>query len=289
MRLFGRIAKVTVVALQPDSFTRAAGNMVEIDSLRIRFEVKKGLGKEPNKCVVKLTNLNATDRALIERKPLRVILQAGYDGAPRLLFDGDMKRAWSEHEGKADIVTEIHVGDSARSYAHARVDRSYRPPTTLLQVVRDAAASMELPVPPEVLRSDVFRQSLPSGLTAGLPTRELLTRVLTPLGFSWSSQNGKLTILREGEVREGQEYVVNQSTGLVNSPKFKESENAGKGTKTEIQFVTMLFPELEPGRAVRVESQFLNQRVKITDSTSKGDTESTGADWVTECKGRPIP
>jgi len=288
VRLFHRAARVTLVPQTTDTLAPQRGNAVEIRALRIRFDVKKNLGKEPNKCVIKLSNLQPTTRALLDQKPLRVVLHAGYDGVLKLLFDGDLKRHTASREGPADVVSELHVGDGQRAYSHARMNQSYRPPVTRLRILTDCAQTMGLALPPQVLKDPQLRQPLPSGFSASSATRDVLTTLLSPLGYSWSSQNGQLVVLRDGDTLEGREFLVNQSTGLVGAPRMKESESPGKGSKTEVSFTTLLYPELVPGAVAKLESQFIRQSLKLTDCTCRGDTESAGEDFVTEIVGKPL-
>lgn len=285
MKLYARQAQVTVAGLRADSLSAdRTTNAVVISRLRIRFDVKKNLGKEPNKCVIKINGLSETTRSQLEVLPLRVILHAGYDGVLKLLFDGDMKRAFSDREGSCDVVTELHVGDGHRAYASANLTKSYKG-TTLRQIVTDCANSMSLPVPPDVRSSAAFAQTIQEFSSDG-PTREALTAALSRFGYSWSTQNRQLVILKDSQVRESQEILVNQATGLVNSPKYKGSEKAG--AKTEITFDSLLYPEIVPGVKVRLESQLIRKSMKVTDATSKGDTHSSGPDWITSVTGVPL-
>lgn len=295
MKQFGRNVVVTIGGLSPFTLDASGtGNAVQIScSLttpgpRIRFDVKKNSGKHPNKCVVKITGLSDQTRNQIEKKPKRIILHAGYGDAPRLLFDGDLKRAWTEREGKADLVTEIHVGDGHRGFQFGRLERAYRPPVNLRAIVQDAAKTMGVSIPPEILRNSILSQTLSDGFSSSTETHEALDDVLSRFNLSWSVQNRQLIILATNQVRDGRAFVIDDTTGLIGSPKYKESENSGKGAKTEITFNHLLYPELLPGDQVRLNSQFIRATAKITDVTSKGDSLSGGTDFTTEVTARPI-
>lgn len=295
MRQFGRNVVVTIGGLSPFTLDATeSGNAVQIScSLttpgpRIRFDVKKNSGKHPNKCTIKITNLSDQTKNQIEKRPKRVILYAGYGDAPRLLFDGDLKRAWTEREGKADLVTEIHVGDGHRGYQFGRLERAYRPPVNLKAIVQDAAKTMGVNIPPEILANPVLSQTLSDGFSSSVSTHKALDDVLSRFNLSWSVQNRQLIILADGQVRAGRAFVIDGATGLVGSPKFKESENSGKGAKTEITFNHLLYPELLPGDQIRLNSEFIKATAKITDVTSKGDSLSGGTDFTTEVTAKPI-
>lgn len=295
MRQFGRNVVVTIGGLSPFTLDATGdGNAIQISCSqsnpgpRIRFDVKKNSGKHPNKCTIKITNLSDQTRNQIEKKPKRVILYAGFGDAPRLLFDGDLKRAWTEREGKADLVTEIHVGDGHRGYQFGRLEKAYRPPVNLRAIVQDAAKTMGVAIPPEILRNPVLSQTLSDGFSSSDLTRKALTDVLSRFNLSWSVQNRQLVILSENQARDGRAFVIDDTTGLTGSPKFKESENGGKGAKTEITFSHLLYPELLPGDKVQLNTQFMRHLAKITDVTSKGDSLSGGNDFLTEVTAKPI-
>lgn len=291
MKLFRRTLKVTVIEQRSGfigsnpSFFETVGNAVEITGLRIQFEIKKSLGKEPNKCLIRITNLSRQSRDALERKPLQVMIHAGYDGVLRLMASGDLKRVFSKREGKTEIVTHIQVADGWRAYAHARADgKSYRPPTTPLQIVKDLLATMNLKAPPEILSAPELRQTLSSGVSLEGPTRDALTRVLAPYGYSWSIQNGQPVVLRDGQTRVGQEFVIDADAGLLASPEETEPDKP-KG-KSETKFITVLYPELAPGCVVRLNGEFVRQRLKLTDVTHKGDTHTE--DMQSECSGKAL-
>lgn len=301
MRLFGRTAKVTIVR-QPSGFIgsnpqffESTGNAIEVvtDELstsapggnRIQFEVSKNLGKEPNKCSIKIYNLSPDTRSELEKNPIRITLAAGYDGVTRLLFTGDLRYAISERVGP-NIITTLDVRDGMRAYAHARMNHSYKPPIRALQVLQDCARSLGLELPPEVERSADLRAALSDGISLHGPTRDILTRLIAPYGFGWSVQNGHLQILRDEEVRSGQAFLVNDDEGgLLNSPKKTVPDKPG--SPPEISFDVQLYPELVPGALAKVESEFLNATVKMLDVKASGDTDPQG-DWKTSVKGRPL-
>lgn len=286
MRLFGKTVRVTIAGLKSGSLTiqGRAPNAVEIERLQVRFDVKKNLGKHPNKCVIKITGLSQTTRSQVEQKPLRVLLHAGYDGVLKLLFDGDMTRAFSDRDGRADVVTELHVGDNARAHVFGNLVKSYQPPVRLRRVVQDAAAAMSLTLPPELLKDQRLNTTLDSGFSSSGPAERALSTLLDPLGLSWSSQNRQLVILGRDDIRPGRAALLNQSTGLIGSPKLKESGKDGQ--KSSLSFESLLYPEIEPGCEVKIESQFLNQSLKAEEVTHKGDTHSD--EWTTEGKGTPL-
>lgn len=280
MRLFKRQAKLTVIRLSTTDINRTKGSSLEITEARIAFDVKKTTGAEPNKCTIKVYNLAPTTRAELEQKPLRVILHGGYDGVLKLLALGDLDRGWSQPESSVDVVTTLEVGDGLRAYSHARVSKAYRPPITLKQVISDAAKSMQFPLPP--LPAE-FNRTLPSGFSADGPTRDLLEKVLSPLGYTWSSQNGKLVILKGGELKPGAGFLLSPETGLIGYPEVSPPDWNGK---SEVKCDNLLYPELEPHVRGRVDTTLHKSTIRLTEVNHTGDTE--GSDFRTSVVGKMI-
>ena len=282
-RLFNRIVRVVAQQQPPPSsfvgknrsFFEVVDVGIEIDKLRIEFDVTQNLGSEPNKCEIKIFNLSPDDRAYFDRKPTKVTLLAGYDNVPRLLFTGDLVTASTERVAGVDNVTTITVSDGMRAYAHARMrTKSYKPPMTWLRILQDCAATWNQQLPDELLKNAELKQSIAAGVSVHGPTRDIVTRILASYGIGWSFQNGKLVTLSDGEARPGDIVPVNEDTGLLNSPKVTAPEAAsasGKGKPSEIKFDMLLYPELAPGKQVRIESAFLSATAKVVDVKHSGN------------------
>lgn len=293
---FQRICEVLIVK-QPTGFVggnpqffEQLGNATQIlydernpiPGLRIAFSSKRDLGKEPNSCKITITNLAASSRIDIERKPTYVIIRAGYDGVARLMFTGNIRYAWSELKD-TNYETQIHIGDGADAFKNARLNRSYKQPIDPARVIADCASAMGLKLPPEIERSPELKEAIKAGVSVQGPVRDTLTRVLAPYGFGWSMQNGKLQIMRSSDTL-GADLVVSVETGLIGSP-TKSAPDKKTGV-SEVSFENTLNPDLVPGQSVRLQSKTINGRFKLTDAETTGDTRSD--DWKTVCKGRPI-
>lgn len=296
-RLFDRICRVTLTrTVQTESerrFFTQVPNSVEIIDLRIQFEIKKTLGKSPNECKLTITNLAERTRAEVEGPPegLVATLEAGYDGVARHLFTGDVRLAFSEKKG-ADWETEFTVADGGRAFARARINHSYRPGTPVLSVLKDAAASMGLALPKEVLADPALRDQLVSGGAFSGFTRDHLTQVLATYGYSWSIQTGRLQILRDEETA-GVERAISggtDGTGMIGSPTFERHKGSKKkGPKTMMKVPALLYPELTPGGTVRVDAREIDGRFKLEKVDHKGDTHGTGNDsWTTSVEAKEL-
>lgn len=292
MRLYHRNVRLTIVT-RPTGFIgnnpgffEELDNAVTITAMRVRATIEKNSGKHPNKTAIKISNLSEDTRTQIERAKVSARLEAGYDGVYRLIAIGDVRPngAYSRREDSTEIVTTLELGDGLAAFAHARMNRCYRPPITVLRVLTDCANSMGMALPPEIQQSAELRQAISDGVSLHGPTRDVLTRLLAPYGFNWSSQNGRLSILRDEQARPGEAIPVNTGTGLINIPE-RTTPDSDKG-KVEVKFQSLLYPEIEPGKICRLESEHLNLDVKVTDVKHELDTDSD--QYTTDVTGRPM-
>lgn len=260
-------------------FFEQIGNAIQITGMRMAFEVKKSLGKEPNTCKITIDNLSEQTRQFLDQKPIGIFFAAGYDNAPRLLVQGDLMRAYSELKG-TNYETTLQVSDGGRAFAFARTAKSYKAGVRVIQVIQDCARTMGLQVPQALLDSPDLKQALASGLTLHGPTRTAMTDALAPYGYNWSMQNGTLQILKDGQNMAGRAFVIDQSTGLIGSPK-RTIPDKPKG-KSELTFDVLLYPELFPGCQVQVASKTYNGLFRVKELEAKGDTH--GDDWKSSAK-----
>lgn len=293
-QLFGRVCRLTVWRQpQPQSFIGKnqqffdrIGNGIEITQLRIKFSVDKHVGAEPNTADITIFNANDETRAFVDHKPLTVKLDVGYAGIYRLLFIGDIRYSNSERNG-TEWETKLQVADGSRAFAFARVNRSYKKPIRTLDVLRDAAASMSLKLPPEAEQSPELRQALATGISMHGPTREILTRLLAPYGYSWSIQNQTLQILRDDQVREDQAVLVSKRTGLIGSPARSTPSKDGK--PPTVTWKMLLYPELTPGAKARLESETIQGEYRMQKITAEGDTHAEDEDsWTSSVEARTL-
>lgn len=289
LRSFKRVAKVTLFRTSTPLFdeefnVERKDNGIEITDLRIEFDVKRDLSKHANSCSIKLTNLNKEARTTLSKKPLSVLLEAGYDGVTRVLYTGDMIYGISTLDGP-NWTTLIQCGDGDRVNASARINRSYAGGTPVKDILKDLAKSMGQVLPSNVLGSRDLDTQV-QGYSAYGSAPEQLARLLAAHGYSHSLQNGKLQILRDVETTGGDrdEYLLDEASGILGSPEFGSPPRNGKPPNVTINM--LLYPELRPGGRARVRSLAVNASFKIDSVSHRGDTH--GSEWTTSCELKPL-
>ncbi len=287
LRLFNKIAVIHTrrdVAVADGVFVDASlPGETEIADLRVQFHVKRSLTRTSNSCDVTISNLSAASRADMERKPLSVRIAAGYDGAPRLLFVGDLRFGMTKQVGP-DWETMMQLGDGDRRQAVARGGKSYQPGVTVRTILVDAAKTMGFELPARLASDPTLDRQYAAGYASSGPTRDELTRLLAPLGYSHSFQNGQLQILRDDEGRSERVLDINEEMGMIGTPEFGSPPESGKPPHVTVDM--LLYPELLPGDLVNLTSKIKSGRFRVENVEHEGDTH--GDAWRTTAEIRPV-
>lgn len=287
--LFNKKIRLTLAKPIRGSFTQTEPNATVINDLRMSFKIEKKLQKNPNTATMVVYNLNATSRALVEKKPLRVRLDAGYGDTIHRVWEGDMTFSSSTFSN-VDWITEIEVGNGERSFNYARCNRSFRKGqggsnTTDIDVINEVAKAMEmgLSIPPD-LRAELQGRELNQALTLRGPARKSLDKLLNARGLEWSIQDGQLQILRPEQLRVDQAHLINQSTGMIGTPAYNAPKKPGE--KAVLKLKTLLHPGLVPGQKIKVESATITGVFRLEAVTHTGDTFTD--QFFSEIEAKPV-
>lgn len=264
-------------------FGAVAPNALVVENLRITWSVKKDGASKPNTATITVDNLAEASRAEVGRLPKRMALEVGYNGRLRQLWVGDL--TYASHDKMGVTWTTTLVGaDGTRAFKHALVNRSMVAGTTVLQAVREAAAALGLEVPAAVTtRPDMARQFVNGVSLFGRAAAEM-TKLLEPLGLSWSIQDGELAILDAVSVRPGEALVLDQAAGLIGSPSLGAPDKPGARPTLSARCLT--YPEIQPGRLLSVRSRTVNGNFRC-ESVSHTGCNMDG-DMVTELEAKPL-
>ena len=263
MRQFGRQLKLNI------------GNekeSIEITNLRVAFSVEKTLTSEPNPAVIRVWNLNSSNRNLITSKIYnRLSLSVAYqDDELRMIYKGDITDVVTLRDG-TDFITEMTCGDGHAAYTKAKVNKTLKAGSTDKDIMNEASKSMGAEKGVVSLPKD---RALPRGKVITGNARDVMHKVGRNNNADWSIQDGQMTVLPKDKVLSDNEgFVVSQTTGMINSP---------EKTDNGLQITMLCNPALRIGGLVRVESiiKEYNGDYKITDIEHAGDL--LGNDWYTK-------
>ncbi len=267
--LFGRRATLTI-------------DTVEITGLRIDFQVRKTIKKEPNTARISVWNLAEETRKSIQKDRVRVTLQAGYVDNISLLFAGDLRIITSRRAGP-DWITNIESGDGETAL-QVRIAKSFTS-ATFKTLLEESAKKLGVGIgnAAELAAQGKFQDALTS-LSNGVVLNDRVVNVIDRLASSaqleWSVQDGQLQFLKLGEALGRSAVLLTPDTGLVGSPELGEDGS--------ITARSLLQPTIFPGVPVQVQSRQIDAFFRCESAEYVGDTRGSGGDWYTEFEGKPI-
>lgn len=166
---------------------------------------------------------------------------AGYSDQPPMIFNGNVKQAWSyKTSGSKDVVTEIQAYEGAYAMSNGFTNRTLSGGQSYAQVIESLNKDMPF---------------LDEPVIGGL--EGVTKRGVTLFGNTWKMiqnyakggatiDNNRMLALRENECIEGNITVINSKTGLLGSP-----YRANAMIECEMLFT----PQLKIGQLVKLESE----------------------------------
>jgi hypothetical protein len=252
---------------------------VEITGLDVAFSVERSLRREPNRASIRVWNLAEDHRQEIGRADrVRVRLEAGYESASAVIFDGFLVEGLSRKDG-AEWVTELRSGDGHHAARSARVSLAYRPGASVRAALERCAETLGVGLGNAV---DAFSTATtPSGSVLRQGTAlsgradDVLTTLCEAAGLEWSIQGGVLQVLGTGRALRRDVVRLTPSTGLVGSPHVD--------SRGVLHAEALLVPELEPGRRVSIESTHVQGTWRVRKASYVGDW--SGKNWGVSIEG----
>lgn len=272
-------------------------------ALRIKFEIIKSLQKEPNSATIDIFNLSPATTNSMQNEYTDVTLNAGYDGAVKLLYAGSIQFA-SHFTDKTEVITELVCGDGDKHFRNGFVNKTFAKGTTDEQIVDYCITQLPglTKGPMQLNASGTLR-----GRSFSKMAHELLDEIARTNGCNWSIQDGQLHMVRaDAMLNPNQAIVLTATTGLLEA-----AERTDKGISAKCQ----LDPRIAINTAIKLDNASIRTKqtqkarnlakatstqpvalnkdgiYKVFKLKHSGDTRDT--DWSTEVLcvglGQPIP
>jgi hypothetical protein len=249
------------------------GEGVKINGLKIAFEIEKADKPETNTAKLSIYNLSRDTHDKICVAGNHCAMKAGYadETAAAILF-GDVVKGTRKKSG-ADYVTELEVKDGRAAVMAGQVSVSYAKDTDALTIAQDLIDAIGLPSKgTELIPADA---KYPGAFSDIGQAADILREVLNRYELRYTIQNEMIYILKEGEASESTGLRLTPETGLLTSPQPVSDKTEETNTKKEAAnkwaFRTMLFPQLIPGAACKIESSSITTEMRITKAKFSGD------------------
>lgn len=259
---FDRVAKLII---------GKGGNGLVIENLRITFSIKKSSDSKANEAKIEVYNLNPEHRGKLLKEWQDIFLMVGYRGNERMIFTGQVRRAFVKSQG-TDRIVVIESGDGDKAILQGTVNKTFTAGCTDSQIVGECLSGMgNVPVGHSDNLND---KGHARGKTVSGKASDVLTKTTTANEAQWSIQDGQLVLLKGKNLRPNAVFLINNETGLLASP-----EQTEKGIKAK----TLLNPAYLIGGLAKIESEAYKGGIRIEKITHSGDTH--GQDWSSELEG----
>jgi hypothetical protein len=261
------------------------GEAIDLSQFYTKFSITKLLTGKPHEGVIQVYNLGNETEQRLQAQGKRIRLLAGYGtGALQIIYDGDIRRLFSEWKAP-DNILNIIIGGNVYKITSAIFNKSYSGSVSVKQIIQDALQTFSLSASGINLIPDTTKNNF--SFTG--KTSVLLTRLLTPLSIQWYEDNGFIIFSKNGVGGNDPVYVLKAGTGLIGSPTSPYANSplstlVSTTSYVKVAFTTLILPRLKLASRVKLESIiYKNKLVKITEINYEGD--SRAEKFNMNCKG----
>lgn len=255
------------------------GDSLQIDGLRIKFDIEKTNESTPNNAEIQIYNLSEATRSLLEAKGTKIRLSIGYLGQGNeeeqnlsgieVAFIGDVSKT-VEKTDPPNLITIIEVADGGSRYRNARYSKGYPPNTKLVNIVNDIVSNSGLSNGPI---EGIPDKNYANGIAFSGLVRDHLDSLSESNQIEWSIQDEAVQIIPRDKALENVIVELDQDSGLVGSP---------SKTKAGIEFKALIQARFSPGKSVKLTSRFVDGTFKLRKVRLTGDSQE--GDFLAHCE-----
>lgn len=293
--LFNRIAKVIIGFDSSDA-------LVFDEKFRITFDIKKDTTSFANQAAISIFNLNDEDREKIknavqknnelEKKGqpvLPLLLYAGYSEniGYELMFNGNMTAVIDKYNG-TEIETQISSGDGAVPLKNTFINLSFAAGVDVNSIVKQLSDELKMDIS---TASDYLTQNIEfaNGYSFTGKAKNCMDKVIKDAGLTWHIEKGQIVIIPENKHTKDEIILLDKTSGLIGSPEKVIDSGTNfinPGDYDGWNVKSLLRPEINPGRRIKVEGRLANAVMTVQTIEHKGDSWS--GDWFTNIEIRKL-
>lgn len=246
----------------------SATDGIEIEGLRVAFDITKSIDAKPNPAKIDVWNLSRENmNRILSGEFDRAKLWVGYDTL-RVIYAGDIvKKAVIRDD--LDFIVSLECGDGHIDYQSSLVTVTLAAGATDQDVLTAASKAMTRTKPGAI---DLPKQrALPRAKVLAGNARDVLGKVAANNQADWSVQDGELVMIPASKVLADEAVLLSQATGMIGAP---------EATDNGLVLKCLCNPALKIGGLVRVQSilDYFNGDYKIVHLQHAGD--GIGGDWL---------
>lgn len=293
--LFDRIAKV-IIGFDPTDA------LVFDEKFRITFDVKKDSTSLANQATISIFNLNNEDRERIKniahknneleskgQPVLPLLLYAGYSKniGYEFMFSGDITAVIDKFTGK-DIETQISTGDGAIPLRNTFINLSFAAGVSMTSIVEQISAELKMDISKS---SDYLTNNInfANGYSFTGKAKDCMDRIIRDAGLKWFIEKNKIVIIPENKSTVDEIILLDKTSGLIGVPEKVIDSGTNfinPGDYDGWNVKSLLRPEINPGRKIKVVSRAANAVMPVLTVEHKGDTWE--GDWFTNIEIRKL-
>ena len=217
------------------------------DPLQLRFLIDTSFGGAYSTMQLSIFNVNKESIGQVMEAD-RVVLQAGYQDAFGVIFDGTIANLNAPKQG-VNRILDVFCWSGLDRVQQKPATVSFAPDTSYFEIVDHIATDLFSKKPRYVGFSDDFKEAMgkaTDGYNALQPHSTLLDKLGDDFGFDWLIEGDTVLLFENGKHRDGEPYLISPETGLVGGVAL-----TWQGADVEMK----LDPTIQIGDRVKVQSQ----------------------------------
>lgn len=274
---FDRVCKVIVEGPQG----------VTIEGAKIQFEIVKSKNAKENTAKVEIYNLAPNTRKIISEQDGLVRIFAGYSQDKGLIEigQGDISKV-RHNRDKTEVVTEIYTAEGIKKIRDNPISISFSSKSKLK--LTNVIDTLKTKINNQFRLIDVDdSKTIDNGYSDLGSLDQIMNNLSLQYAFSWSIQNGIITIKGTKKPMGNEIMLLTTSSGLILHPESVkrvsrrlEKSSITKQAKQVNSVQALLQPHLQINDIIAIESQDLKGKYEIQKITHRGDTR--GNDWYSD-------
>ena len=259
-----------------------AGTQITFKDLKITFNVVKTNKESVNRATVQIYNVSAVSAVSIGKEKSKILIRAGYeDEGIKTVFFGDVTRSTIRSIG-SDSILDIEGSDGGIAISEKNVSISFSPGSAVSAVIDEIVSKLGLTV--SGVSVPIAKQYVNGYQYIGKAVGAL-SQVTAFAGKKWTIQNNQILIYTEGEALTKSVAVINQNTGLLDSPEpIFDKQDSQKKVPKRWKVKSLLLPQIAVGSEVRVESTAIKGSFVVEAVEHNGD--NIDGDFMSEMEVR---
>lgn len=199
-----------------------AGVAVNCDGLQVQIMVRQADQQHNNYAYIRITNLSektaqSAMSAAKEFKPFK--LEAGYQGRSGILFEGEISQVRKGKEPNGtDTYLDVLAMSGKQSYGYATISKTLSAGATFDDVIGAIADSMKKHKLSVGHLAKLGGEKFSRAVVLHGMSRDQMRKYTQSQGASWSVQNQKIYVVKNGESVPGMKRELNANSGLIGIP-----------------------------------------------------------------------